>query len=91
MTPKLVWLTSAEVVELTPEVGLAKLVREVGAGVVTSGEPRVLAQAIAELHQDEIRRKRLGASGRKAAIERLSWEGVAAQMEAEYYRILGRV
>jgi glycosyltransferase involved in cell wall biosynthesis len=74
----------------TPEVGLAGLVREVGAGVVTPGEPRVLAQAITELHHDEVRRKRMGLAGRQAAIEHLSWDGVAAQMEAEYYRILGR-
>lgn len=75
-------------VVITPEVGLAKLVGEVGAGVVTPGEPRVLALAIAELLQNEILRKRMGTSGRQAAIEQLSWQGVAAQMEAEYYRIL---
>jgi glycosyltransferase involved in cell wall biosynthesis len=77
-------------VVVTPDVGLAKLVQEVGAGVVTPGEPQVLAQAIMELHHDEIRRKRQGALGRRAAIERLSWDGVAAQMESEYCRILGR-
>jgi glycosyltransferase involved in cell wall biosynthesis len=77
-------------VVVTPEVGLAKLVREVGAGVVAQGEPRIFADAITQLHGDEVRRKRLGVSGRRAAIERLSWGGVAAQMEAEYYRILGR-
>lgn len=77
-------------VVVTPDVGLARLVHEAGAGVVTPGEPRVLADAITELHHDEIRRKRLGASGRHAAIERLSWLGVAQQMESEYYRILGR-
>ncbi len=77
-------------VVVTPEVGLAKLVREVGCGVVTPGEPRTLAQAITELQHNELKRKRLGALGRQAAIDRLSWEGVAAQMEAEYYRILGR-
>jgi glycosyltransferase involved in cell wall biosynthesis len=77
-------------VVITPDVGLAKLVREVGCGIITPGEPRVLAQAITELQQNELQRKRLGALGRQAAIERLSWAGVAAQMEAEYYRILGR-
>lgn len=77
-------------VVVTPEVGLAKFVREVGAGVVTSGEPSVLAQAVAELHRDEFRRKRCGALGRQAAIRHLSWEGVGAQMESEYNRILGR-
>jgi glycosyltransferase involved in cell wall biosynthesis len=77
-------------VVITPEVGLSRLVREVGAGVVTSGEPRVLAQAITDLHTDETQRRRLGASGRQAVIEHLSWDGVGAQMESEYYRILNR-
>jgi glycosyltransferase involved in cell wall biosynthesis len=77
-------------VVVTPEVGLAKFVREVGAGVVTSGEPSILAQAVAELHRDEFRRKRCGALGRQAAIRHLSWEGVGAQMESEYNRIVGR-
>jgi glycosyltransferase involved in cell wall biosynthesis len=77
-------------VVVTPEVGLARFVREVGAGVVTSGEPSILAQAVADLHRDEFRRKRCGALGRQAAIRHLSWEGVGARMESEYNRILGR-
>jgi glycosyltransferase involved in cell wall biosynthesis len=77
-------------VVITPEVGLAKLVREAGGGVVTQGDPSVLAQAITDLHRDEVRRRRLGNSGRQAAISHLSWGGAAAQMEAEYYRILSR-
>jgi glycosyltransferase involved in cell wall biosynthesis len=77
-------------VVVTPEVGLSGLVRSAGAGVVTSGEPRILAQAITDLHHDEPRRKRMGASGRQAAIENLSWDGVAAQMETEYRAILKR-
>jgi glycosyltransferase involved in cell wall biosynthesis len=75
-------------VVITPEVGVAELVRESGAGVVTSGEPRVLARAIADLHRNEDQRKRFGMLGRQVASERLSWEGVAAQMEAEYCRIV---
>ncbi len=77
-------------VVVTPEVGLAKLVDKAGAGVVISGEPRVLAQAITSLHHNELKRKRLGARGRQAALEHLSWDGVAAQMEGVYQRILGR-
>jgi len=77
-------------VVVTPDVGLAKLVGEVGAGVVTPGDPHILAKAITDLHRDEIRRKRSGLLGRQAAIEYLSWGGAAAQMEAEYHRILGR-
>lgn len=75
-------------VVVTPEVGLAKLVREAGAGVVTSGEPDILADAITKLHHDEVGRKRCGLLGRQAAVERLSWEGVAAEMESQYHRML---
>jgi glycosyltransferase involved in cell wall biosynthesis len=77
-------------VVITPDVGLAKLVSEVGCGIVTPGEPRVLAKAITDLQRNELQRKRFGALGRQAAIERLSWAGVAAQMEAEYHSALGR-
>jgi glycosyltransferase involved in cell wall biosynthesis len=76
-------------VVVTPEVGLATLVASTGAGVVTLGEPRILAQAIADLHGDEIRCKRSGAAGRKAAMEHLSWDGSAVRMETEYLRMLG--
>jgi len=76
-------------VVVTPEVGLARLVSDSGAGVVVSGDPRAFAQAVASLHRDEIRRKRFGAAGRRVAAERLTWEGVAARMEAEYCRVLG--
>jgi len=75
-------------VVITPEVGIARFVGQAGAGVVTPGEPEVLARAIAELHGDEVRRKRLGTAGRQAVIEHLSWDGVAASMQAEYLRIL---
>jgi glycosyltransferase involved in cell wall biosynthesis len=77
-------------VVITPDVGLAKLVREVGCGIITPGEPRILAQAITDLQKNDLQRRRLGALGRQAAIERLSWAGVASQMEAEYHRILAR-
>jgi glycosyltransferase involved in cell wall biosynthesis len=78
-------------VVITPDVGLAKLVGEIGCGIITSGEPRALARAITQLQKNEIQRKRLGALGRQAAVERLTWAGVAAQMEGEYHRILSRV
>jgi glycosyltransferase involved in cell wall biosynthesis len=78
-------------VVVTPEVGLAKLVRDFGAGVVTPGEPRLLAHAVTALHRDDAGRRKLGMAGRQAAMAQLSWNGVALQMEAEYRRILGRV
>jgi glycosyltransferase involved in cell wall biosynthesis len=71
-------------VVVTKEVGLASLVIEVGAGVVADGEPALLAMAVNELHKDEAKRKRLGAAGRQAVREKLSWDAVAAQLTATY-------
>jgi glycosyltransferase involved in cell wall biosynthesis len=73
---------------ITPEVGIAQLVQEVGAGLVSGGEPAILADTINALHLNEPQRRRLGSGGRRAAVERLSWEGVAQRMEEEYRRIL---
>jgi glycosyltransferase involved in cell wall biosynthesis len=78
-------------VVVTPEVGLAKFVQESGAGVVTPGEPRLLANAITALHRDEVGRRTRGMAGRQAAIAHLSWSGIALQMETEYRRVVGRV
>ena len=77
-------------VVVTPEVGIAQLVQEAGAGLVSDGEPAILAKTIMALHLNEPQRRKLGSLGRRAAVERLSWEGVAEQMEGEYRRILLR-
>jgi glycosyltransferase involved in cell wall biosynthesis len=75
-------------VVITPDVGIAQLVQEAGAGLVSDGEPSILAKTINALHLNEPQRRKLGSMGRRAAVERLSWEGVAEQMEGEYRRIL---
>lgn len=76
---------------ITPEVGIAPLVSQVGAGVVTPAtDPTVLAQVISDLHRNDVQRRRMGLAGRQAAIEKLSWEGVAMQMEAAYRKALSR-
>ena len=49
----------------------------------------LLVAAVARLHENEFQRKKFGAAGRRAAMELLSWEGVAARMEAEYRKIVG--
>ena len=69
---------------VSSEVGLAPLVLETGAGIVTSGEPQALAEAVRSLHHDPARREEMGRRGRIGAIERLSWEAVAEEMEVVY-------
>jgi glycosyltransferase involved in cell wall biosynthesis len=72
---------------VTPEVGLANLVRESGAGVVVDGTPRILAEAIRALLQDSTKRRLMGERGRITARQQLSWNSVAARMESVYQEI----
>jgi glycosyltransferase involved in cell wall biosynthesis len=71
-------------VVVTPQVGLASLVRESGAGVVVDGDPKILAEAIRALLHDAARRRLMGERGRFTARQRLSWTSVAEQMESLY-------
>jgi glycosyltransferase involved in cell wall biosynthesis len=77
-------------VVVTPEVGLASMVRETGSGVVASGEPRLLANAISALVADPARRRQLGIAGRQTVLNRFSWNTIAEQMEAVYLRLANR-
>ena len=76
-------------VVVTPEVGLSDEIRQAGAGIVASGEPRALAAAIDELLRDPARRAEMGRRGRRMVEERFTWDRVAERMEAAYARILG--
>jgi glycosyltransferase involved in cell wall biosynthesis len=75
-------------VVVSPEVGIAALVQASGAGVVTDGMPERLAATIRDLLADDAQRAEMGRRGRETARSRLSWSGVAAQMESLYLRIL---
>ena len=52
--------------------------------LVPPGDPEALAGAVAGLLADEPRRERLGASARRLAQERYSWDDVARRLEAIY-------
>ncbi|HEV3459556.1 MAG TPA: glycosyltransferase [Thermoanaerobaculia bacterium] len=75
-------------VAVTPEVGLAALVREHGAGVVTAGDPPLLAAALRRLLADPAAGKAMGCRGAAAAARELSWQVIACRMENVYARIL---
>jgi glycosyltransferase involved in cell wall biosynthesis len=53
--------------------------------LVPPGDPEALADAVATLLEDEPRRERLGASARRVAQERYSWDDIARRLE-EIYR-----
>lgn len=70
-------------VAVTPEVGLAGVVREERAGIVADGDPAVLGDALRSLLADPDR-EAMGQRGADAARRRFGWEAVAAQMEGVY-------
>jgi glycosyltransferase involved in cell wall biosynthesis len=72
---------------VTPEVGLANLVRESGAGEVVDGEPRALAEVVRALLHDSTRRRLMGERGRFTASRHLSWKSAAVRMESLYREI----
>lgn len=72
---------------VTPEVGIASLVRESGAGMVVDGTPRTLAAAIRALMEDPTNRRLMGERGQIAVRRHLSWESVAIRMEDMYKHI----
>jgi glycosyltransferase involved in cell wall biosynthesis len=77
-------------VAVTPEVGLAGVVREHGAGVVTAGDPPQLAAALRRLLADPEGLRAMGDRGAAAAVREFGWGSVAARMEAAYVEILAK-
>lgn len=75
-------------VVVTAEVGLAEEVRRARAGVVVPSQPREIAKAINALLRDPQSRRAMGERGRRAVEERFTWPRVAAEMEAQYARLL---
>jgi len=73
---------------VSPEVGIAALVAEVGAGKVIDCEPAQLAETVREMLSDDSLRAEMGARGRETVLARLSWDGVAEQAENLYRRVL---
>jgi glycosyltransferase involved in cell wall biosynthesis len=77
-------------VVVSPEVGIAALVKAEGAGIVTCCDPPQLAAAIRELMSDSHTARELGRRGRLAVHARLSWDGIAGQAEELYRRVISR-
>jgi glycosyltransferase involved in cell wall biosynthesis len=78
-------------VVVTPEVGLAAIVQEEKAGIVTSGDPTHLGAALRDLLADRAAANAMGQRGAKAARRRFGWAAVAAQMEQVYKKVRSRV
>ncbi len=68
-------------VAVTPEVGLAATVREVGGGIVAAGD---LGTALRDLLADPARLDAMGRRGEAAVRARFGWPAVAGAMEELY-------
>jgi glycosyltransferase involved in cell wall biosynthesis len=75
-------------VVVTPEVGLAQVVREADCGLVVPGDPESLEAALRRLLDDPGLAEAMGRRGRAAATA-FAWPEVARRMEAVYREILG--
>jgi glycosyltransferase involved in cell wall biosynthesis len=75
-------------VVVTKEVGLSSFVIETGSGIVTDGEPALLAHAINELGCDDAKRKQLGAAGQNAVRTHLSWQAVSRGIDELYRSVI---
>jgi phosphatidylinositol alpha-mannosyltransferase len=65
---------------MTPDTGVT----------VPPGDEQALASAVAALLADEPRRRALGEAARRVALERYSWDDVAAKLEKIYERVAGQ-
>src|SRR5215210_5583493 len=52
--------------------------------LVPPGDPKALADGVAELLEDEPRRERLGVAARRLALKRYSWDPIAKRLAAIY-------
>lgn len=73
---------------VTPEVGIADLVRQSGGGIVVAGEPAAIAGGLSRLLADPAASREMGAAGRTYVSARYDRASVAARMESLYADIL---
>ncbi|MDP3719080.1 MAG: glycosyltransferase [Acidobacteriota bacterium] len=74
-------------VVVTPEVGIADLVRDSGAGWVIDGAPKTLGAGLSALVADSQLRRTMGERGR-ATAQHYGWAAVAERMERVYQEIV---
>ena len=63
-------------------------IRAAGAGLVSACDVDAVAANMIALLEDPGRAREMGARGRRLAADRFSWDGVAAELEAAYRRVL---
>lgn len=73
---------------VTPEVGLAEVVEQHGAGVVCTGDPDSLADAIRSILENPVAASRMGRNGRAVVERQFRWDDIACDMETAYSDIV---
>lgn len=75
-------------VAISQGVGLASLVQQHDAGIIIESEPQSIAKSICALLADPHHMRAMGANGRLAVEQRLSWNAAAQQIEELYSDML---
>ena len=75
-------------VVVTPEVGLAEIVKKSGAGRVVNGDAKTLGESLRDLLKDPVSLKKMGEAGRKVVLDQFRWDAIAKQMEDVYQDLL---
>jgi len=71
-------------VAVTPEVGLASVVKETGAGAVVPGEPQSMGTALKSLLARPAALEMMAVRGRQVVVDQFNWAAIARRMEAAY-------
>jgi glycosyltransferase involved in cell wall biosynthesis len=77
-------------VVVTPEVGMAQIVRESGGGLVVAGDAEQLGAAICRLIADPGLARSIGEAGTQYSNANYTWDQIAARMEQLYSALQGR-
>jgi len=80
-------MAASRPVVVTPDVGASNIVRQAGAGVVTSGDPIELANAINQILYDNDLLRMMGSRGKSAVTTIFGWKNIARSMLENYERI----
>jgi glycosyltransferase involved in cell wall biosynthesis len=77
-------------VVVSPEVGVADVVQETGAGLVVESRANVLGETLRKLLVNPYLLKEMGERGARCVSEKFSWAVVADQMETAYGTVIGK-
>ena len=75
-------------VVVSPQVALAAIIKEYGAGLVVDSTVEDLKRALRQLLYDEERRRAMGQNGRQLILDRFTWHRVVQQIVGVYEDII---